>query len=136
MRISADLLWQKLMPHVRLFGKKQMSKIPELKDKVLVQAQSKALGNYIWNCGVGPQMGYSFSIVMVLTHLTHSSWGYIFHPMWVCFLPLPFYAPWLLYPPAPNTAKHHTAYSARAWRNEYRIDSLRQAADRQPYRPV
>ena len=34
-----------------------MSKIPELKEKILTQARTKALGEYIWNCGVGPQMG-------------------------------------------------------------------------------
>lgn len=54
----------------KIVGKKQMSKIPELKAKVLKKAKSKALGHYVWECGIGPQMGYSFSIVMVLTHLT------------------------------------------------------------------
>ena len=54
----------------KIVGKKQMSKIPELRDKVLNQAASPCLGNYIWKCGVGPQMGYSFSVVMALTHLT------------------------------------------------------------------
>ena len=41
----------------KIVGKKQMSKIPELKEKILKQASSKALGDYIWKCGVGPQMG-------------------------------------------------------------------------------
>ena len=41
----------------KIVGKKQMSKIPELKEKILTQARTKALGEYIWNCGVGPQMG-------------------------------------------------------------------------------
>ena len=41
----------------KIVGKKQMSKIPELRDKVLNQAASPCLGNYIWKCGVGPQMG-------------------------------------------------------------------------------
>ena len=41
----------------KIVGKKQMSKIPELKDKVLNQAKSPCLGNYIWKCGIGPQMG-------------------------------------------------------------------------------
>ena len=40
----------------KIVGKKQMSKIPELRDKVLNQAASPCLGNYIWKCGVGPQM--------------------------------------------------------------------------------
>ena len=34
-----------------------MSKIPELKEKVLKQAKSEKLGQYIWKCGIGPQMG-------------------------------------------------------------------------------
>ena len=54
----------------KIVGKKQMSKIPELKQKVLDKATSSQLGRYVWEHGVGPQMGYSFSIVMVLTHLT------------------------------------------------------------------
>lgn len=47
-----------------------MSKIPELRDKVLRQASSVRLGEYVWRYGAGPQMGYSFSVVMALTHLT------------------------------------------------------------------
>lgn len=38
----------------KIVGKKQMSKIPELRDKVLKQAKSPCLGNYIWKCGVAP----------------------------------------------------------------------------------
>ena len=41
----------------KIVGKKQMSKIPELRAKVLEQAASPCLGNYIWTCGIGPQMG-------------------------------------------------------------------------------
>ena len=41
----------------KIVGKKQMSKIPALKSQVLKQAKSKALGEYVWDCGVGPQMG-------------------------------------------------------------------------------
>ena len=52
----------------KVVGKKQMSKIPELKEKVLTQAKSPWLGNYIWTCGVGPQMGYSFSIIHALAY--------------------------------------------------------------------
>lgn len=52
----------------KIVGKKQMSKIPELKKKVLEQAKSDNLGQYIWNCGVGPQMGYSFSIIHALAY--------------------------------------------------------------------
>ncbi len=52
----------------KIVGKKQMSKIPELKDKVLKQAKSANLGHYVWTCGVGPQMGYSFSIIHALAY--------------------------------------------------------------------
>ena len=55
----------------KIVGKKQMEKIPELKNKVLTQASSPQLGAYVWKYGAGPQMGYSFSVVkMALTHLT------------------------------------------------------------------
>ena len=47
----------------KIVGKKQMSKIPELKEKVLKQASSAMLGKYVWECGIGPQMGYSFSVI-------------------------------------------------------------------------
>ena len=47
----------------KIVGKKQMSKIPELREKVHKQAKSQALGNYVWNCGIGPQMR-----VLVLHH--------------------------------------------------------------------
>ena len=52
----------------KVVGKKQMSKIPALKEKVLSQASSPALGQYIWKCGIGPQMGYSFSIIHALAY--------------------------------------------------------------------
>lgn len=55
----------------KIVGKKLMNKIPELREKVISQAKSPRLGEYVWKYGAGPQMGYSFSIVkMVLTHLT------------------------------------------------------------------
>lgn len=47
----------------KIVGKKQVSKIPELKEKVLTSAKSPQLGEYIWSCGIGPQVGYSFSVV-------------------------------------------------------------------------
>ena len=59
----------------KVVGKKLMAQIPALKNKVLESAKSKQLGQYVWRYGAGPQMGYSFSVVMALTHLTHSSWG-------------------------------------------------------------
>lgn len=52
----------------KVVGKKQMSKIPELRDKVLKQAKSSCLGHYVWTCGIGPQMGYSFSIIHALAY--------------------------------------------------------------------
>ena len=41
----------------KIVGKKQMAKIPELHQQILDKATSSALGKYIWECGVGPQMG-------------------------------------------------------------------------------
>ena len=41
----------------KIVGKKQMSKIPALHEQVLSQAKSPALGKYVWDCGIGPQMG-------------------------------------------------------------------------------
>ena len=52
----------------KIVGKKQMSKIPALRQKVLDQAKSPALGKYIWQYGAGPQMGYSFSIIHALAY--------------------------------------------------------------------
>ena len=52
----------------KIVGKKQMNKIPELRDKVYSQAKSEALGRYVWTFGIGPQMGYSFSIIHALAY--------------------------------------------------------------------
>ncbi len=52
----------------KVVGKKQMNKIPDLRKKVLEQAASPCLGNYVWNCGIGPQMGYSFSVIHALAY--------------------------------------------------------------------
>lgn len=52
----------------KIVGKKQMSKIPELKKQVFEQAKSAELGKYVWECGIGPQMGYSFSIIHALAY--------------------------------------------------------------------
>lgn len=52
----------------KIVGKKQMSKIPELREKVYKQAKSEALGRYVWQYGAGPQMGYSFSIIHALAY--------------------------------------------------------------------
>lgn len=52
----------------KIVGKKQMAKIPELHQQVLDRASSPALGKYVWECGIGPQMGYSFSIIHALAY--------------------------------------------------------------------
>lgn len=52
----------------KIVGKKQMEKIPELRQKVLNNATSPRLGQYIWKHGVGPQMGYSFSRIHALAY--------------------------------------------------------------------
>ena len=52
----------------KIVGKKKMSEIPALREQVLEQAASPCLGNYVWNCGIGPQMGYSFSIIHALAY--------------------------------------------------------------------
>lgn len=52
----------------KVVGKKQMSKIPALKEKVLTSATSPALGAYVWKHGCGPQMGYSFSRIHALAY--------------------------------------------------------------------
>ena len=52
----------------KIVGKKQMSKIPELHRMILEKASSEKLGKYVWENGVGPQMGYSFSIIHALAY--------------------------------------------------------------------
>ena len=52
----------------KIVGKKQMNKIPQLHEDVLNKAKSRNLGQYVWDCGVGPQMGYSFSIIHALAY--------------------------------------------------------------------
>lgn len=52
----------------KIVGKKQMSKIPELHQKILDKASSDKLGKYVWENGVGPQMGYSFSVIHALAY--------------------------------------------------------------------
>lgn len=52
----------------KIVGKKQMNKIPALHEQIKAQAASPALGRYVWDCGVGPQMGYSFSIIHALAY--------------------------------------------------------------------
>jgi DNA polymerase-3 subunit alpha len=52
----------------KVVGKKQIDKIPELKEKVLASAKRELLGEYIWQYGVGPQMGYAFSVIHALAY--------------------------------------------------------------------
>lgn len=52
----------------KIVGKKQMSKIPALHEKVLKSARSQLLGEYVWKNGIGPQMGYSFSLIHALAY--------------------------------------------------------------------
>ena len=52
----------------KIVGKKQMNKIPELHEQILQKATSEALGKYVWSYGVGPQMGYAFSIIHALAY--------------------------------------------------------------------
>ena len=52
----------------KIVGKKQMNKIPELHQQILDKAKSNGLGHYVWDCGVGPQMGYSFSVIHALAY--------------------------------------------------------------------
>ena len=52
----------------KIVGKKQMEKIPILKDQVIAQAASERLGQYVWKYGAGPQMGYSFSTIHALAY--------------------------------------------------------------------
>ena len=68
MKISADFTLAEANAARKIVGKKQMDKIPELHQKVLDKAKSSALGNYVWTFGIGPQMGYSFSIIHALAY--------------------------------------------------------------------
>ena len=52
----------------KIIGKKQMNKIPELKDKVYHMAKSPALADYIWQHGVALQLGYAFSKIHALAY--------------------------------------------------------------------
>ena len=45
----------------KVVAKKQMSKIPELKDKVYAQFDNLRTANYFWENAVAPQLGYAFS---------------------------------------------------------------------------
>ena len=47
----------------KVLAKKQVQKIPLMKDKIIERAKTPQMGKYIWECGAGPQMSYSFSIL-------------------------------------------------------------------------
>ena len=46
----------------KIVAKKQMSKIPELKQKVYESCASQSIADYIWENAVAPQLGYAFSL--------------------------------------------------------------------------
>lgn len=52
----------------KIVAKKQMEKISDLHQKVLETAKSERLGKYVWEHGVGPQLGYSFSVIHALAY--------------------------------------------------------------------
>ena len=46
----------------KVVAKKQMSKIPELKEQVYSRFDNAAAANYVWEVAVAPQLGYAFSL--------------------------------------------------------------------------
>ena len=52
----------------KIIGKKQMSKIPELRAQIKEQAKSDAVGKYVWDAVARPQLGYSFSDIHALAY--------------------------------------------------------------------
>ena len=46
----------------KVVAKKQMSKIPELKEQVYSRFDNPAAADYIWEVAVAPQLGYAFSL--------------------------------------------------------------------------
>ncbi len=45
----------------KIVGKKQMSKIPELREKVYGSFDSHSVADYFWENAIAPQLGYAFS---------------------------------------------------------------------------
>lgn len=45
----------------KICSKKQLDKIPELKEKFISQCPNKNLGEYVWNTAIEPQMSYAFA---------------------------------------------------------------------------
>lgn len=52
----------------KVLAKKQIAKIPEIKDKFLKQCPSENLGEYVWKTMMLPQMSYSFSEIHALLY--------------------------------------------------------------------
>lgn len=52
----------------KIIGKKLMDKIPDLKKEVISRAKSQVLGEYVWKYGIGPSMGYAFSVIHALAY--------------------------------------------------------------------
>ena len=52
----------------KIIGKKQMSKIPELRAKIKECAKSDAVCRYVWDAVARPQLGYSFSDIHALAY--------------------------------------------------------------------
>ena len=52
----------------KIIGKKQMSKIPELREQIKEQAKSDGVGRYVWDAIARPQLGYSFSDIHALAY--------------------------------------------------------------------
>ena len=46
----------------KIVGKKQMSKIPELREQVYSRFDRVQSGNYFWENAIAPQLGYAFSL--------------------------------------------------------------------------
>ena len=73
----------------KIVAKKQMKRIPELRDKFFKQCPNELLAHYIWETAVQPQLGYSFSVnhslpysfVGIQTLLLATNWPVIF---WNC----------------------------------------------------
>ena len=47
----------------KIVGKKKMDQIPALKQQIWTKAKSQSIGNYVWQHGIAPQLGYSFSLI-------------------------------------------------------------------------
>lgn len=46
----------------KIVGKKQMTRIPELREKMFQKMESSQFANYVWDSAIYPQMGYAFSL--------------------------------------------------------------------------